>query len=264
MIAGRSSGPRYGAVASLHDGPQAKRSDDSWRRPAARRLVHRAPGLEELEKLLPGLLLLPTTVLADDFKEVVDGAFAIALGIEEEGEVEARLHVGGIGGDPALRATAGRRAPRSAPRDRSGRAPPRRAASLLADSGSISSVWRARSSLAAGEQAPGEPGDGGDRFGLGLERRGEALAGAGDVAGGKQRLALGDERLGVGGAGRAGDAVDEGLDLALGQGADEAVDRLAVDEGDDRRDRLDAELAGDRGVLVDVHLDQADGALGGA
>ncbi len=55
-----------------------------------RRLVHRAPCLEELEKLLPGLLLLPTTVLADDFKEAVDRAFAIALGVVKKGEVEAR------------------------------------------------------------------------------------------------------------------------------------------------------------------------------
>src|SRR5690606_32864626 len=54
------------------------------------------------------------------------------------------------------------------------------------------------------------------------------------------------------------------LDLRLGQRADEAIDRLALDEGDHRRDRLDAELASDARVVVDVHLDQADRALGGA
>ena len=55
---------------------------------------------------------------------------------------------------------------------------------------------------------------------------------------------------------RPGDPLDEGLDLAFGQGAHEAVDRLAVLEGDDGRDRLDAELAGDLRMVVDVHLDQ--------
>ena len=56
--------------------------------------------------------------------------------------------------------------------------------------------------------------------------------------------------------------LDEGLDLALGQRAHEAVDRLALLEGDDGGDRLDAELAGDLRMLVDVHLDQLDLALG--
>ena len=57
--------------------------------------------------------------------------------------------------------------------------------------------------------------------------------------------------------------LDEGHDLALRQRAHEAVGRLAVDEGDHRRDRLDAHLARDGRMVVDVHLDQLDLALGG-
>ena len=49
----------------------------------------------------------------------------------------------------------------------------------------------------------------------------------------------------------------------LRQRPHEAVDRLAVDEGEHRRDRLDAQLPRDRRVLVDVHLDELDLALGG-
>ena len=67
------------------------------------------------------------------------------------------------------------------------------------------------------------------------------------------------------GAGHAlGQLVDEGVDLALRHRAHEAVGGLAVDEGDHGRNRLDPHLAGDRRMLVDVHLDQLDLALGGA
>ena len=62
---------------------------------------------------------------------------------------------------------------------------------------------------------------------------------------------------------RAREALDEGLDLALRQGAREAVDRLAVAERVDHRDRLDAQLLGELGALVDVDLDQPDLAAGG-
>ena len=59
-----------------------------------------------------------------------------------------------------------------------------------------------------------------------------------------------------------GQPLQEGDDLALRQRPHEAVGRLAVDEGDHRRDRLDAHLAGDRRMVVDVHLDELDLALG--
>ena len=97
-----------------------------------------------------------------------------------------------------------------------------------------------------------------------LQGGGEHLGGAGRVAGLEAAVALRDQLFGLGGALRPGDAIDEGLDLALRHRADEAVDRLAVGEGDDRGNRLDAELAGDRRMIVDVHLDQAHGAVGGA
>ncbi len=54
----------------------------------------------------------------------------------------------------------------------------------------------------------------------------------------------------------------KGRDLALRQRSHEAVGRLAVDESDDRGDRLDAHLPGNGGMLVDVHLDELDLALG--
>ena len=60
-----------------------------------------------------------------------------------------------------------------------------------------------------------------------------------------------------------GQPLEEGDHLAFRQRAHEAVGRLAVDEGDHRRDRLDAHLAGDGRMLVDVHLDELDLALGG-
>ena len=80
------------------------------------------------------------------------------------------------------------------------------------------------------------------------------------VAGLKQAVGLRD-RLGIV-ADRPDEPFDEGDDLALRNRADEAVDRLALLEGDDRRDRLDAELLGDLRMIVDVHLDEADLALG--
>jgi hypothetical protein len=52
--------------------------------------------------------------------------------------------------------------------------------------------------------------------------------------------------------------------LAFRQRAHEAVGRLSVDERDHRRDRLDAHLLRHRRVVVDVHLDELDLALGRA
>ena len=57
-------------------------------------------------------------------------------------------------------------------------------------------------------------------------------------------------------------ALDEGLDLALGQSTHEAVDHPAAGDREDGGDRLHAELLGDLGVLVDVDLGEAQLALG--
>src|SRR6202035_3187358 len=59
-------------------------------------------------------------------------------------------------------------------------------------------------------------------------------------------------------------ALDELLDLALGQGPDKTVDRPAILEGINGRDRLDAHLLRDLRVFVDVELDHPDGAVCGA
>ena len=60
------------------------------------------------------------------------------------------------------------------------------------------------------------------------------------------------------------ETIDERLDAGLGQRPHEAVYRLAILEGEHRGDRLDAHLARDLRVVVDIELDQFDGALGGA
>jgi hypothetical protein len=79
----------------------------------------------------------------------------------------------------------------------------------------------------------------------------------------RQRLVGGFQQIFFFAADRAlGQAIEERDHLAFGERAHEAVGRLAVDEGDHRRDRLDAHLARNRRMLVDVHLDQLDLALG--
>ena len=165
--------------------------------PGEGRLVGRAPGLEELEQLLACRLLVPITVLAEDFKEPVGCRLAVAARIEGEGEVEAGLvvgrvcrrpwprarryrRVGGLGGE--IDAERARR--RSA--DRSARPPaPRRASGAPVE-------------LAGGEEAAGETGERGDQLGIALERGAEALGGGGDIAGVESGFALGDQLLGLG------------------------------------------------------------------
>jgi len=52
------------------------------------------------------------------------------------------------------------------------------------------------------------------------------------------------------------------VNLALRHRAHKTVGGLAVDEGDHGRDRLNAHLPGNLRMVVDVHLDQLDLALG--
>src|SRR5215471_9579272 len=59
----------------------------------------------------------------------------------------------------------------------------------------------------------------------------------------------------------AGQRLHEGTDLAFRNRAHEAVDGLSVLEGVHGRNRLDAQLPRDLLVLVDVDLDELDGAL---
>jgi hypothetical protein len=85
-----------------------------------------------------------------------------------------------------------------------------------------------------------------------------------------QRLCLA-EHVGAGqlAAGHLQDALDELPDLALGKRALEQVGDLALREGDHGGHRLQRQahlhqLLDEGAVLVDVDLDQADAALGGA
>ncbi len=117
--------------------------------------------------------------------------------------------------------------------------------------------------VAACQVAAGQAGDGLEVLGIQLQRLGEGLGRAAEVAELHGLRRHGQELVQIGGRGRAGEAIDESLDLAVGQGAHEAVHRLAVDEGVDGGDRLHLQLGGDARVLVDVDLDQPDRALGG-
>jgi hypothetical protein len=49
--------------------------------------------------LFAGGVVVPFAVAFDDFEQAVGGRVALALGIEGEGEIEARLIVGGIVGE---------------------------------------------------------------------------------------------------------------------------------------------------------------------
>src|ERR1041385_7104341 len=83
----------------------ASSGEEQRRQPAAAgqcRLVGWTPSLEKPEELLAGLVLLPTPVLGEDFKQRVDCAGAIATGVPEEGEIEPGLMVPGIGGQAAV------------------------------------------------------------------------------------------------------------------------------------------------------------------
>src|SRR5262245_25830064 len=59
-------------------------------------LVLGTPGLEELDQLLAGRLIVPAALLADDAQEVVKGLLAAAGGIQRQSEVVAGLVVGRV------------------------------------------------------------------------------------------------------------------------------------------------------------------------
>ena len=93
------------------------------------------------------------------------------------------------------------------------------------------------------------------------------LGRGGDVAGGEGFGGDGEHFFGMAGAAMvmaraAHEARDKRLHLALGKRAHEAVHRLAILEGIDGGDGLDAQLLGDFGIVVDIDLDQLDGAAG--
>mgnify|MGYP003338238324 CR=1 FL=1 len=51
--------------------------------------VHRAPGLEQLQQLLAGAVVVPGPVAADDLDQLIDRLLLLALGVEAQREVEA-------------------------------------------------------------------------------------------------------------------------------------------------------------------------------
>ena len=120
--------------------------------------------------------------------------------------------------------------------------------------------------VALGDHRPGEAGLRLDIGGLALQDLRIDARGAGVVARLQGLLRHRHRFLDRRGAAAlaAADPLDELLDLALRLRADKAVDRPAVLEGVNRRDRLDAHLLRDLRVFVDVELDHAHRAVGGA
>ncbi len=112
-----------------------------------------------------------------------------------------------------------------------------------------------------------QPGKGGNIGGVEAEHLGIDLGGAGRIAFRQYGLGFLQDFRDIRLARRRhalGELVDEGVDLALRHRAHETVGRLAADERDHGRDRLNAHLARNGRMLVDVHLDQLDLALGRA
>src|SRR5512133_2050758 len=62
-----------------------------------RRGIGEAPGLEELDELLARAVIVPFTVALDDLEELLRRLLALALGVERDGKIEARLMIERIG-----------------------------------------------------------------------------------------------------------------------------------------------------------------------
>ena len=148
-----------------------KSIEDSRRRPASVASSIGPQASKNWRSCLRAFSSSQLRFLREDFKEAVDGRFAIAFGVEEQREVEARLVVGRDRRRSSLRARRRRRGRRSAP-----------ARSIWARTADDPRVVRrrsraaspasgvARSSSPRGDEAPGEPGDRRDRLGLELQR----------------------------------------------------------------------------------------------
>ena len=227
-------------------------------------IVGRAPGLEELHQLLAGAVLVPGTVLADDGEQMVHRLLALAAGAERHGEIEAGLMVERVGGDLRFKLLhVAERAGGFLQLDGGAHGGDR---AVIGGAGGREGKRRlGLFEIAGGELGAREADDGGEILGLLAKHGGEDFRRAGEIALGQRRLAAGED-VGdiVAAARRRDELVDDRLDLGFGLRAHEAVDRLAVDEGIDGGQRLDAELLGDGGVLVRVHLGEADLALGRA
>jgi hypothetical protein len=248
MISGSSPGPRQ-PLASID-----------------RRLVGAAPRFEELHQLLARAVIVPLAVALDDFEQLVGRLGAIALGVKRGREVESRLMVERVCGDLLLQL--GHRT------DCLGLLGEVDRGLHRLDGGVIALGFRHHRQRLLGlferarrHVAFRQPGKGRDIGGVEAQHLGIDLRRGGGIAFCQHGLGLlqdlGDIRF----ARRRhalGEFVDEGVDLALRHRAHEAVGGLAAHEGDHGRDRLNAHLAGDGRMLVDIHLDQLDLALGRA
>src|ERR1700683_1797495 len=87
------------ATAPKHDRPATLGKQDRGEPPAAldRGLVGRPPGIEELNELLAGAVVVPFAVAPDDGDQILERLLPAALAVEREREVEARLVVERIG-----------------------------------------------------------------------------------------------------------------------------------------------------------------------
>src|SRR3984893_9365783 len=79
--------------------PSRKKQRGEFAPGADRRRIGRSPGVEKLQQLLARAIVVPGPVAFDDFNELGGRLLAPILGIEDDGEIEPRLMVAGIGRD---------------------------------------------------------------------------------------------------------------------------------------------------------------------
>src|SRR5665213_2574505 len=124
MISGRSIGPRYSAFIgiALYSTSQCgsillardlvRKPVPTFRDHALRKQNRRqplaafdrgrvigTPGLEKLHELFAGTVLVPFAVALDDYKQMIGGLVAFAIGVKRGGEIKARFMIERIGRD---------------------------------------------------------------------------------------------------------------------------------------------------------------------
>ena len=82
--------------------PSRKKQRGEFSPGADRCRIDRPPGVEKLQQLLARAIVVPGPVAFDDFNELGGRHLAPILGIEEDGEIETRLMVAGVGRGPVF------------------------------------------------------------------------------------------------------------------------------------------------------------------